>query len=107
MKEAAGKLVRERARVAEQAVRNRDASWSDDAGDRAARGKTCGGGLGVTLGITSASSVGGEGKLTSEERTEVMLDLHGLHSNEANEVLEKFLLALEREHFLGLGGFPF
>ncbi|RXW23958.1 hypothetical protein EST38_g1880 [Candolleomyces aberdarensis] len=99
MKDAAGKLVRERARVAEQAVRNREASWSDDAGDRAARGKACGGGLGVTLGIASAS---GEGKLTSEERTEVMLDLHGLHSNEANEVLEKFLLALEREHFLGL-----
>ena len=31
-----------------------------------------------------------------------MLDLHGLHLNEATEVLEKFLLSLEREHFYGL-----
>ncbi|EAU90148.1 hypothetical protein CC1G_05686 [Coprinopsis cinerea okayama7 len=99
MADAASKLVRERARVAEQAVRSRDASWSDDPGDRAARGKVCGGGLGVCLGI--ASRVVGEG-LNSEERTEAMLDLHGLHSNEATEVLEKFLLALEREHFYGL-----
>ncbi|KAF6752961.1 hypothetical protein DFP72DRAFT_1069749 [Ephemerocybe angulata] len=100
MADAAAKLVRERAKVAEQAVRAREASWSDDGGDRSARGKVCGGGLGVVLGIASGQV--GDGKLTSEERTEVMLDLHGLHSNEANEVLEKFLMALEREHFLGL-----
>lgn len=92
MQDAAGKLVRERARVAEQAVRSRDASWSDDSGDRAARGKACGGGYGVILGIASRQI--GDDKLTSEERTEAMLDLHGLHSNEANEVLEQFLLAV-------------
>ena len=34
------------------------------------------------------------GKLTYEERTEVALDLHGLHANEATEVLEEFLLAV-------------
>ncbi|KAF8661374.1 hypothetical protein AX16_001467 [Volvariella volvacea WC 439] len=95
---AAGKLVRERAKVAEQAVRNRDAGWSDDPGDRSARGKVCGGGLGICLGIAGR----GDGKLTAEERTECVLDLHGLHSNEATEVLEEFLLALEKEHFYGL-----
>jgi len=104
MAEAAKKLVRERAKVAEQAVRNRDASWSDDPGDRSARGKTVGAGLGVCLGVAGVSVGGGakEVKGTQDERTEAMLDLHGLHSNEATEVLEQFLLALEREHFYGL-----
>lgn len=89
---AAGKLVRERAKLAEQAVRARDSTWSDEPGDRTSRGRICGGGLGVCLGIASKST--GDGKLTPEERTEGMLDLHGLHSNEANEVLEEFLLAV-------------
>ncbi|KAH8093727.1 hypothetical protein BXZ70DRAFT_377025 [Cristinia sonorae] len=102
MNDAAGKLVRERAKVAEQAVRNRDPSWSDDYGDRAARGKLCGAGLGVCLGIASPSVAGEGQKSTPEERTECMLDLHGLHSTEATEVLEEFLLALEREHFYGI-----
>ncbi|KAM5532912.1 hypothetical protein V8D89_013464 [Ganoderma adspersum] len=102
MVEAAGKLVRERARLAEQAARGRDVSWSDDPGDRTARGRICGAGLGVCLGIAS-QSIGGDTKMTPEERTEAMLDLHGLHSAEATEVLEDFLLALEREHFYGLG----
>ncbi|KAH9933329.1 uncharacterized protein B0H18DRAFT_1208064 [Fomitopsis serialis] len=101
MVEAAGKLVRERAHLAEQAVRSREASWSDDYGDRTARGRICGAGLGVCLGIAS-QNVGGEKKLTPEERTEAMLDLHGLHSAEATEVLEEFLLAVEHEHFYGL-----
>ncbi|TFK39365.1 hypothetical protein BDQ12DRAFT_681662 [Crucibulum laeve] len=100
MAQAAAKLVRERAKLAEQAVRARDASWSDDPGDRSTRGKACGGALGVSLGIAGREV--GDGKLTSEERTECMLDLHGLHSNEATEVLEEFLLALEHEHFYGL-----
>ncbi|CDO77677.1 hypothetical protein BN946_scf184969.g28 [Trametes cinnabarina] len=101
MAEAAGKLVRERAHMAEQAVRSRDASWSDDPGDRSVRGRICGAGLGVLLGVAS-QSVGGESKLTPEERTEAILDLHGLHAAEATEVLEEFLLALEKEHFYGI-----
>ncbi|KAI6044215.1 hypothetical protein EDC04DRAFT_2643476 [Pisolithus marmoratus] len=101
MAEAAGKLVRERAKLAEKAVKARELNWSDDLGDRSIRGRTCGGGLGICLGVAK-KDIGGEAKLSSEERTEVMLDLHGLHSNEAAEVLEEFLLALEREHFLGL-----
>ncbi|KAI0080186.1 hypothetical protein K474DRAFT_1658186 [Panus rudis PR-1116 ss-1] len=107
MVDAAGKLVRERARVAEQAARSRDANWSDDPGDRTARGKLCGAGLGVILGIAS-QNIGNDGKkLSPEERTEAMLDLHGLHSSEATEILEEFLLALEREHFYGLGKVSF
>ena len=96
MADAAKKLVRERAKVAEQAVRNRDASWSDDPGDRSARGKAAGAGLGVCLGVAGVSVGGGANdvKGTQDERTEAMLDLHGLHSNEATEVLEQFLLAV-------------
>jgi hypothetical protein len=98
---AATRLVRERAKMAMDAVRNREVSWSDDPGDRSARGRVCGGGLGVCLGIARRDI--GEGKLGPEERTEVVLDLHGLHSGEATEVLEEYLLALEKEQFLGIG----
>lgn len=93
MAQAAAKLVRERAKLVEQAVRNRDTGWSDEPGDRASRGRVCGGSLGVCLGIASKTT-GGEGKLSPEERTESLLDLHGLHSNEATEVLEEFLLSV-------------
>ncbi|KAF5361727.1 hypothetical protein D9756_002570 [Leucocoprinus leucothites] len=100
MANAASNLVRERARLAEQVVRQRDLGWSDDPGDRTARGKSCGSGLGIVLGVARRDT--GDSKLTAEERTECMLDLHGLHSNEATEVLEQFLLSLENEHFYGL-----
>ena len=93
MADAAGQLVKERAKLAEQAVRGRDAAWSDDPGDRANRGKIIGAGLGVCLGIARAD-VGGTEKLSPEERTEVALDLHGLHANEATDVLESFLLGV-------------
>jgi hypothetical protein len=92
MASAAAKLVRERAKLLEQAVRTRDMGWSDDPGDRSSRGNICGGGLGVCLGIAGRDT--GEGKLSSEERMECALDLHGLHSNEASEVLEEFLLSV-------------
>ena len=120
MASAASNLVRERSRLAEQAARQRDLGWSDDPGDRTCRGKSCGSGLGVILGIARKDV--GDNKLTAEERTECILDLHGLHSNEATEVLEHFLLSvsllflfffapsahpapvqLENEHFYGLG----
>jgi len=98
MADAVSKLVRERARMAEQAVRSRDAAWSDDPGDRGTRGKACGGGFGVYLGIASAGTGGAD--TSPEERTEAMLDLHGLHANEATEVLEQFLLAVSVVSFL-------
>lgn len=103
MANAASKLVRERARLAEQAVRGRDLGWSDDPGDRTARGRSCGSGFGVVLGVARKDI--GDGKLTTEERTECMLDLHGLHSNEATEVLEQFLLAVSLLLFLSLSVF--
>ena len=93
MATAAANLVRERARITEEAVKTRDASWSDDPGDRTSRGRACGGGLGVCLGVVSKNA-GGESHLTPEERSENVLDLHGLHANEATEVLEEFLLAV-------------
>ena len=76
----------------EGAVRAREQSWSDDPLDRTWRGRTCGGGLGVVLGVASDRDVGE--KLSGEEKMEAVLDLHGLHSNEATEVLEQFLLGV-------------
>ncbi|KAF7356826.1 hypothetical protein MVEN_01018100 [Mycena venus] len=94
------KMGKEMAGGGDEALRGREAGWSDDPGDRAARGRAVGGGLGVCLGVAGTGV--GDGKLTAEERTECVLDLHGLHANEATEVLEEFLLALEHEHFYGL-----
>ncbi|KAG8854563.1 hypothetical protein FRB96_007433 [Tulasnella sp. 330] len=105
MVEAAQNLIRERAKVTLGAVRGRDLSWSDDPMDRTEKGKVCGGGLGIVLGVAreSIGGVSGKGmKLVGEERVETLLDLHGLHSSEGVEALEEFLLNLERENFLGL-----
>lgn len=96
---AAARLVRERARVVAEAVRVRDPSWSDDPRDRSEKGRVCGGGLGVCLGVagSGATSVGA----SSEEKTECLLDLHGLHSSEAVEVTEDFLVAVSPIHVFG------
>jgi hypothetical protein len=96
---AAAKLVRERARVAVEAVRTRDSSWSDDPNDRSEKGKLCGGSLGVCMGVASVNATGAVGggidkRASAEERTECLLDLHGLHSGEAVEVVEDFLVAV-------------
>ncbi|KAH8832551.1 hypothetical protein DL96DRAFT_1458568 [Flagelloscypha sp. PMI_526] len=92
MRTAASGLVRERGRIVRDAVVANGGT-----------GKECGSGLGVLLGSASLEATGGAGKtLTSDERMECIIDLHGLHSNEATEVLEEFLLALEQEHFYGL-----
>lgn len=101
--EAAHKIVRERVRVAVDAVKQRDAAWSDDPRDRTERGKMCGGELGVVLGVASVSAAGEGGKgLRAEERMECLLDLHGLHATEGVEALQEFLLGLEREQYFGL-----
>ncbi|KAF8677695.1 hypothetical protein RHS04_05889 [Rhizoctonia solani] len=104
--EAARKIVRERVRTAVDAVRHRDASWSDDPRDRAERGKMCGGELGVVLGVASMTALGENGKgLRAEERMECLLDLHGLHAAEGVEALQDFLLEqLEKEQYFGLVG---
>ena len=94
--EAVGKLVKERVRIATEAVKQRDVGWSDEPRDRADRGRIVAEGLGVILGVAS-KDVGcekGGVRATPEERTEVLLDLHGLHANEAVEVMERFLVAV-------------
>ncbi len=40
--------------------------------------------------------------LSVDERTECLLDLHGLHAKEAVELTERFLLGLEAEGIQGL-----
>ena len=100
--EAAQLLVRERRKAAQQAIRERDPAWSDDPGDRGVRGKDCAGGLGVVMGIASSRSVPGGDRLSAEERTEILLDLHTLHGTEGTEILSQFLSELERESFKGL-----
>ncbi|KIR63819.1 hypothetical protein I314_03225 [Cryptococcus bacillisporus CA1873] len=103
--EAAQGLVKERQAEAMEAVKERPAGWSDDPADRSQRGKTCAGGLGVILGVASTSRLppnANASSLSSEERTEALLDLHTLHGNEAVDILGQFLAELERERFRGL-----
>lgn len=91
---SAGTVVRERTKLIEQVVKARDSTWSDDPGDHNARGRTCGNGLGIILGIARRDVSGEQRDLKSEERTESVLDLHGIHAAEATEILEEFLLAV-------------
>ncbi|KAL7421040.1 hypothetical protein Q5752_003924 [Cryptotrichosporon argae] len=100
--DAAHALVRERMADAADAVRARDAAWSDDPADRAQRGRPCAGGLGVLLGVAGRKSVSGGDALTAEERTECLVDLHTLHGNEGAEIAGQFLAELERERYRGL-----
>lgn len=88
--DAAANLVRQRRSQVQDAIRSR--------GEGSA--KECAGGLGVVLGVATLGS--GQQTLSPSERTEVLLDLHMLHANEASDVLEDFLMALERENFYGL-----
>ncbi|KAI0272648.1 hypothetical protein BC834DRAFT_857672 [Gloeopeniophorella convolvens] len=91
---SAGNVVRERAKLVEQVAQARDVAWSDDPGDRSARGSACGNGLGVILGIARRDSIGEQRELNSGERAESVLDLHGIHAAEATEILEEFLLTV-------------
>jgi hypothetical protein len=64
---------------------------SDGDGDAWARGEVVGGGLGVCLG----RALGGE--------AEAYLDLRGLFADEGVELLDEYLMVLERDGFTGLG----
>ena len=86
---AAEVLIRDRMVEVQKAVRERDPGWSDDPSDRMMRGRECGGGLGVILGVTSAKAAGGV--FSAEERTECMVDLHTLHGTEGADVVANFL----------------
>ncbi|ODN75768.1 hypothetical protein L202_05777 [Cryptococcus amylolentus CBS 6039] len=110
--EAAQELVRVRTALAREAIMARPLSWSTDPADARERGKPCGGGLGVVLGVASVASLagnagrskGGAGKggLEEGERVECVLDLHTLHGQEGVEICGQFLAELERERFRGL-----
>ena len=92
--DAAANLVRQRRIQAQDAIRARG-EWSNDAEDRSAKGKECASGLGVVMGVAGINLLGpGAESLSTSERTEVLLDLHMLHANEASDVLEDFLMAV-------------
>ncbi|WFD28022.1 hypothetical protein MNAN1_003030 [Malassezia nana] len=76
------------------------AQASNEPGARGLRGQWIGAGLGLCLGVARRETAGPA--LSLDERTEAMLDLHGLHVSEALEACEQFLLALPAEHFRGL-----
>lgn len=89
-----------------QAIRQQvlaGSGYGGDAGDdagRGIRGRMMGAGLGVCLGI--ARKAGANSTLDLGERTEVAIDLHGLHGSEACDIVEEFLMGLEKEGFRGL-----
>lgn len=84
------------------------ASLSNEAGSRGMRGKLVGNGLGICLGVVRPGALQGSqassatANLSVDERTECLLDLHGLHAKEAVELTEQFLLGLEAEGIQGL-----
>lgn len=54
--------------------------------------------MALCLGVAKRESLphgGGSATLSCAERTEILVDLHGLHSSEAVEIVEEVLLALE------------
>ncbi|SCV74923.1 BQ2448_7952 [Microbotryum intermedium] len=106
-RDAAARILTERKRLLKEAVLEGGTRGStEDAADRRVRGREMGGA--ICLGVVAQLSVprhnsGGDiHDLRSEERTEVALDLHGLHTDEAISFLGDSLLALERERFQGI-----
>jgi len=102
-RDSALRIVEERKKVLREAIeRNEGRSGStDDVPDRKAKGQERGGG--ICLGVISASMLSSNERLsTEEERTEVALDLHALHTDEAISFMGDFLLKLEAQQFRGI-----
>ncbi|SJX64679.1 uncharacterized protein SRS1_15495 [Sporisorium reilianum f. sp. reilianum] len=111
---AAHAIIKERMRELRSRLKDPNASGSNascqsnEAGARALRGKVVGSGLGLCLGVVRPGSLQGSqassitANLSVDERTECLLDLHGLHAKEAVELTEEFLLGLETEGLQGL-----
>ncbi|KAJ1017812.1 hypothetical protein NDA16_005129 [Ustilago loliicola] len=93
-----------RSRLNDPATSGSNASaQSTEAGARGLRGKIVGNGLGLCLGVVRPGALqGNSANLSVDERTECLLDLHGLHAKEAVELTEEFLLGLEAERMQGL-----
>ncbi|SCZ87833.1 BZ3500_MvSof-1268-A1-R1_Chr2-3g05301 [Microbotryum saponariae] len=106
-RDAAARILAERKRLLKEAILEGGTRGStEDVADRRVRGREMGGT--ICLGVVAQMSVprhnsGGDiHDLRSEERTEVALDLHGLHTDEAISFLGDSLMALERERFQGI-----
>ncbi|BGP49572.1 hypothetical protein JCM10450v2_005467 [Rhodotorula kratochvilovae] len=101
-RDSALRIVEERKRILKEAIERNEgrAGSTDDGPDRRARGHERGGG--ICLGVVSPAVVASDRPLTEEERTEVALDLHALHTDEAISFMGDFLLQLEAQRFQGL-----
>ncbi len=91
VKERLGEL---RSRLNDPNLSGSNSAQSTEAGARSLRGKVVGNGLGVCLGVLRPGALQGSitASLSMDERTECLLDLHGLHAKEAVELTEEFLL---------------
>ncbi|GAA5906142.1 hypothetical protein JCM6882_006057 [Rhodosporidiobolus microsporus] len=102
-RDSALRIVEERKRILKEAIDRNEhrAGTTDDVPDRKARGHERGGG--ICLGVVSQAVIPSEGRpLTEDERTEVALDLHALHTDEAIGFMGDFLLKLEAQQFRGI-----
>ncbi|GAA5824980.1 hypothetical protein JCM11251_006048 [Rhodosporidiobolus azoricus] len=102
-RDSALRIVEERKRILKEAIDRNEhrAGTTDDVPDRKARGHERGGG--ICLGVVSQAAIPNEGRpLTEDERTEVALDLHALHTDEAIGFMGDFLLKLEAQQFRGI-----
>jgi hypothetical protein len=101
-RDSALKIVEERKRILKEAIDANEGRGGsvDDVPDRKVRGQERGGG--ICLGVVSKAVVSDGRPLTEEERTEVALDLHALHTDEAIGFMGDFLLKLEAQKFQGL-----
>ncbi|GAA5999616.1 uncharacterized protein JCM10292_004273 [Rhodotorula paludigena] len=102
-RDSALRIVEERKRILKEAIDRNEgrAGTTDDAPDRRVRGHERGGG--ICLGVVSASVLPASDRgLTEDERTEVALDLHALHTDEAIGFMGDFLLKLEAQQFQGI-----
>ncbi|BGO92736.1 hypothetical protein NBRC10512_007854 [Rhodotorula toruloides] len=101
-RDSALRIVEERKRILKEALDQGEgrAGMADDAPDRKVRGQERGGG--ICLGVVSLAVLKESRHLTEEERTEVAIDLHALHTDEAISFMGDFLLKLEAQNFQGL-----
>ena len=103
-RDSAVRIIEERKKLLKQALHDQaggKAGTTDDVNDRRVRGAEKAGG--ICLGVVSQSFLPSNVRAqTIDERTEVALDLHGLHSDEAVSFLGDFLLKLEHEQFAGI-----
>ena len=94
--------MQERGKTIKEAIAENEgrAGSTDDVPDRQVRGKDLAGG--VILGVASSTVVPQGSLLDANHRTEVAIDLHGLHGDESIPLVTSFLQQLEHDRFQGL-----